>query len=357
MTFKRLDVRKAVVFCVGAAVTSGLLGVAPVSAQVLDQPVAVVRFHETENIGQRQMREQQRLMEQQLGEDLSEEDRQELVEAQINEVLISQAAAESDVRVSDEELRQAIDRQRASAGQGISEEEFRGLIEREIGMSWDEYRSQIRQRLIQEKFVMERKRGVLEGVDAPTERDIREFYEENATRFTNPAMVRFRHAFVDTRGASEEERRQARERAEELYESIDRGEKSFDQVIREADDDASYSGGDFGYLMRQDEEGRRILGREFIAAVFDLEEGELSDEPLESEAGYHIVEITNRRSARVLGLDDPVLPGQNITVRGQIRNYLMANQQQLAFQRAVREVVEELREEADITVYEENLDW
>jgi parvulin-like peptidyl-prolyl isomerase len=162
---------------------------------------------------------------------------------------------------------------------------------------------------------------------------------------------------VDTRNLSDEEIEEKRQRARELYRTLQRGEESFDALIDSSLDDPSYSGGDFGYLMRQNQQDRNLLGQDFIQSVFQLEEGETSDGLLESNVGFHIVQVTNRRSPRILGIDDPVLPGQSTTVRDQIRNYLLANQQQRAFQQALQEVVEDLRDDAEITVYEENLDW
>ncbi len=334
-----------------------LIGLAPVAAQVLDQPVAVVRLHSTENVSQRGLREQQRMLEQQLGRELSESDREELLEAQINEILITQAAEEQGVSVSEGELNQAIQRQKASVGRRISDAEFRRLVEQQMDISWDEYMQQVRDRLIQEKYVMEEQRSLLEGMSEPTEEDIREFYDENATRFTNPAMVRFEHVFVDARDSSDEEKQQKREQAEELYERLQSGEDDFDDLLDASLDDSSFSGGDFGYVMRQSEEDRNLLGQQFIRSVFALEEGETSDGVLESNVGFHIVRVKNRRSPRVLDLDDPLLPGESRTVRDQIRNYLLSNRQQEGFQQALEEVVADLREEADITIYEENLDW
>jgi parvulin-like peptidyl-prolyl isomerase len=334
-----------------------LTALAPVAAQILDQPVAVVRLHETTNVGQRELREQERLLEQQLGRELSSEDRRELLQAQINEILITQAASELNVRVTEEELQRAVAQQRASVGRPVSEEQFRQLVQQQMGLSWDEYREQVRERLIQEKYIMEQQRTVLEDIGAPTEQEIRDFYEENATRFTNPAMVRFKHLFVDTRNLSEEEVAEKRERAEELYRTLQRGDQGFDALIDESLDDPSYSGGDFGYLMRQSQQDRNLLGQDFIQAVFALDEGETSDGLIESNVGFHIVQVTNRRSPRILDIDDPLLPGQSTTVRDQIRNYLLANQQQRAFQQALQGVVEDLRSDAEITVYEENLDW
>ncbi len=333
------------------------VAVGSVPAQILDQPVAVVRLTETVNIGQRELRQQARLLEQQLGRELTRENRRELLDAQIAEVLLKQAARRDNVRVTDSEINQAISQQRQSLGQPVSDEQFRRIIEQQMGLSWSEYRDQIRERLLQEKYVVEKRRSVLEASSAPTDREIRSFYEDNATQFTNPTMVRFKHIFIDTRNLSSEERTQRRRLADELLRSVRNGSKTMDQLIDDSDDDVRFAGGDFGYLVRQESQQSQVLGRNFVNAVFDMEEGQIAREVLESNVGYHVVQVTQRRSARLLQLDDPVFPGQSVTVRDQIRNHLAANKQQQAFERAINEVVDELRAEAEVTVYEENLSW
>ena len=329
----------------------------PGFAQVLDKPVAVVRLHETANIGQRVMRQQTQLVEEQLGRSVSQSERRELLQAQISEELINQAAAEANIQVTDSEMQQAITNQRAGLDQPLSEEQFRRLIEQRAGLTWDEYRDQIRQRLLQEKYILQEKQDVLQSVETPSQAEIQRFYDENATEFSNPAMVRFEHVFIDTRQSSNAETRRKRDTIEELYSEIQSGSTSFDELLDASVDDASYSAGDFGYLMRQDAANRQLLGQGFIDTVFSLDQGEMSDGIIESNVGFHIVRVTNKRRARILDLNDPVLPGRNVTVRDQIRNYLVGNEQQRAFQRALEEVVQELRDRADIQVYEENLDW
>lgn len=334
-----------------------LIGVGSVSAQILDQPVAVVRLTETVNIGQRELRQQARLLEQQLGRELTLENRKELLEAQIAEVLLKQAARRENIRVTDSEINQAISQQRQSLGQPVSDDQFRRIVEQQMGLGWSEYRDQIRERLLQEKYVLEKRRSLLESASAPTDREIRSFYEDNATQFTNPTMVRFKHVFIDTRNLAGDQKAQRRRLADDLLRSVRNGAKTMDQLIDESDDDARFAGGDFGYLVRQESQQSQVLGRSFVNAVFDMEEGQIAREVLESHVGYHIVQVTHRRSARLLQLDDPVFPGQSVTVRDQIRNYLAADSQQRAFERAINEVVDELRAEAEVTVYEDNLRW
>jgi parvulin-like peptidyl-prolyl isomerase len=78
---------------------------------------------------------------------------------------------------------------------------------------------------------------------------------------------------------------------------------------------------------------------------------------VESNMGYHIIQITEKRDARLLGLKDPIFPGVPQTVEERIRNTLRAQSQQLTFQRALTDCIEELKKDAEITVYEQNLNW
>ncbi len=350
-------IRNRVVHCLTAiGVVVGMFITGQAEAQVLDKPVAVVRFESTVNIGQRELRRQVEFIEEQIRRPLTKQHRKEVLEAKIAEVLILQAAERDGIEISRGELQQGIDQQRRSVNQQLSEEQFRRLIEREMDMEWDDYVEEVRQRLIQERYVLESRRELFENVESPSEREIRRVYEENASEFMNPAMIRFNHIFLDTRNVDGSTREARREKAHELWSKIESEEKTFEVLMRAADDDTTYSAGDFGYLLRGEYQNLSVLGQGFIDEMFDLDEGDVHG-VVESNAGYHIVQVRDRRRARVLDLDDPLFPGQNVTVRHQIENYLMMERQQDLFQRALQEVVEELRAEADVTLHEDNLDW
>lgn len=331
-----------------------LLTAASLFAQVLDRPVAIVQLTETVPITQRELRQQISLLEAQLGQQLSDSDRREVLDAQIGAELINQAAARENIRVTDQELANYVQLQRQSLGVQVSEAQFRALIEEQFGLTWDQYIEQSQDTLIQQRYVVAQKQALFDSVDQPSAAEIRQVYEENATQFTNPAMVRFTHVFVDTRSGRDDA--VARDRVEELYRRIRSGNASFDELVDRAVDDASYSAADFGYLLRTDQRNASLLGRDFFDAVFQLERGEISG-VLESNVGYHVVRVTDRRRPRILELDDPLLPGQSTTVRDQIEAFIVNQRQETLFNQAVNEVVDELRDEAEVTVFEENLDW
>ncbi len=334
-----------------------LLGATPLFAQVLDRPVAIVRLTETVNIGQRELRQQVEMLEQQMDRELTEDQREEVLEAQIGDVLLNQAAARADIRVSDEDIDQAIAAQRQSIGQPVSDSQFRQLIQQQTGLGWDEYVQEIRNRLVQEQFILQDARERFdEGLEEPTDREIRRVYEENAQQFTNPAMARFDHLFFDLRGTDGDEEQEARRLATAFARRLDRENADYQQLLRESLDDARYSGGDFGYIVRGDQQAVNQLGREFVDEVLDMEEGDVSG-VLESNVGLHIVRITDRRAPRLLQLGDPLLPGERTTVRDQIRAYILNQQQQQIFQESVQEVLARLQDEAEITRFPENLDW
>jgi len=333
---------------------------ATASAQVLDQPVAIVRLTETVNIGLREIEGQLTVFEQQLGRELQAAEKQQILDALINDELLLQAAGRASVRVTQEEIQNYLSVQRQqwsqALGEMLTEEQFRRQVEQQTGESWSQFVSDVTDELIKLKYVREQKADVFQSLGGVTEAEVRDFYDEQETSFTNPAMVSFRHVYADLRGKSDEERTRARELLERYRQQIRNGSLTFEELERRALDDASISADNFGYLMRNDARSQQLLGRAFIQTMFGLDEGEVGG-VYESNVALHIVFVTDKRSARILGLDDPILPGQNVTVRQQIRSQLAAQKEQQALARAVEGVVADLRDEAEVTVYDQNLPW
>lgn len=332
------------------------LGSASVFGQVLDRPVAIVRLTETVSVGQRQLRNDVELIERQAGRELTIDERGELLEERINGVLLNQAAARDGIRASDEEIQQAIAAQRQSLGQPVSDQQFRQLVEQQMGLSWDSFVAEITNRVIQEKYVLQRAQGQIDAVEEPTEEDVRFVYETNAQEFFNPLMVRFEHLFFDVRNRPEQEVRELRQRANRMARDLARGNTEFTDLMRQSMDDVSFAGGDFGYLISGDQQATQRLGRNFVESVFRLDDGEVST-VLESNVGFHIVRVTDRRVPRLPGLSDPVLPGESVTVRQQVRAFVINQQQQQIFEQTVSSVVADLRAEAEITRYRDRLSW
>lgn len=327
-----------------------------VNPQVLDRPVATVRLTETVSVGQRELRGQIELLEQQIGRELTGDERKEVLEARIGEVLLDQASNRAGIRATQQEIEQAIDGQRQALGQPLSDAQFRQLIGEQTGMTWSEFRAEVSDRVRQEKFILQRARDRVNEIALPNEREIRQVYEENAQQFTNPAMVRFEHLFFDLRGKSTRDVQSSRVLAADLARQVAGDDSTYGEVLRRSLDDVRYAGGDFGFLLRGDPEAQQQLGRTFVDQVFELEQGDISG-VLESSVGLHIVRIVDRRSPRLLELDDPLLPGQSVRVRDQIEAFIYNQREQELLQSVLAAVLEELEAEAEIRRFESNLDW
>lgn len=335
------------------------------AAQAIDRPAATVRLHKVDVIGVRELRTQIELLELRTGQPIPMEQRPAILDLLVGERLFDQAAERARVTVSDADVDTRIEQlmeqegHRLNMGRALTDTEYRSLVS-ETGLSWEEYHEQLRKALIQQRYVARVRGDELRSVELPTEADVVAFYEANKTTvFVQPDMVQFKHIFFDTRGVNEASARLAvRERAERAHRELMNG-ANFDHLVRTHSEDAESrdSGGLFGtYLRRDDEATSQLLGREFFDAPFAMAEGETSG-VLRSNVGFHIVRVVDKVSARILGLDDPVNPLSESTVRDQIRVLLANSVQTKAYQTALLATLDDLRKEAEVRVFEDNLSW
>ncbi|AEJ61282.1 PpiC-type peptidyl-prolyl cis-trans isomerase [Spirochaeta thermophila DSM 6578] len=335
-----------------------VMGLFPAFGQIIDAPVARVKLTKLEVITQRQFKADVELLEKQLGRQLSLEERKQLLDARIGEILIYQAAEKEYLSVTQEELSQAIAQYKQSVAPNVSDQEFRRLIESQGGMTWEQFQEQMKKRLIAEKYLYQKKGQEIQNVPAPSEEEIRRVYNENISNFTAPEMVRYSHIFIDTRGLSDEEKKKAYNRVLQVKKEVDGSLEKFREAVEKySDDQASrYQGGDVGYLLRTDKQRESFLGKEFFSKIFSLPLNKVSD-VLASNVGYHIVVVTEHHEPRLLGLDDRLLPNSKQTVRDQITALLVGQKRQEAYQKALQKLIEELRSQADVSIYEKNLSW
>lgn len=130
--------------------------------------------------------------------------------------------------------------------------------------------------------------------DAEVTRYARELYRENPQRFKLPAQTRASHILV-RRGDDGK----GRERAQELLAQLRAG-APFERLAREhsADGASAGKGGDLGWFSA----GQMV--KEFDQAMTALQKpGDLSD-VVETQFGYHIVRLDERRDAGARSFDE-----------------------------------------------------
>ena len=127
-----------------------------------------------------------------------------------------------------------------------------------------------------------------------SEEDMKSYYDTHKDEFKTPEMARVRHILVKVApGASEEEKKKAKEKAEGILDKIKAGE-DFDKLATELSDDTGSKpkGGDLGFFAR----GRMV--KPFEDAAFSLKPGQVSG-IVETQFGYHIIKMEEMKEAGI----------------------------------------------------------
>ena len=173
----------------------------------------------------------------------------------------------------------------------------------------------MRQRLLHAAYIEQAIAGQI------SEEDLRARYETEIAGLDLDEEVRARHIIVE----SEEE-------AAEIIAALDAG-GDFEELARErSQDGAAQQGGDLGYFSR----GQMVP--EFEEAVFAMEVDSYTAEPVQTQFGWHVIKLVDRREQEPPSFSD---------VQPQLRNLLLRE--------AYYQAVDELRDAADIDIQDEAL--
>ena len=218
-------------------------------------------------------------------------------------------AQEEGITVSDKEvdqelenIKQQVGEQARASGQNLENQEAFDQALKENNISEQELRQDIRENLpVQE--VQERVSGNAE----PSQEEVQKFYDDNKTQFAQPAQRCARHILFN---------KDQKEKAEEVKAELQNG-ADFAALARENSQDpgSAEKGGDLGCL------GKGETVPPFEEATFAAEQGEIVG-PVETEFGFHIIEVTEIREEQTQPLED---------VEAQITDQLAATQQEEEF--------------------------
>jgi parvulin-like peptidyl-prolyl isomerase len=332
-------------------------------AQAIDKVVATVRLTKPQAITVRQLRKLVDPLETRAKRSLTKDERMQVLDGLINRALIEQVAERDKVYVSDPELKAWIEQRKKlmgvqlGMGRDLTDAEMQNLVKNQ-GISWDDYLQEIKYSLLTQSYAKFKNKNILD-VPQPTDDEAVAYYDANKTKeFVLDDMVHMRWILVDTRAlTSKDERDKASKRADDILKELRGGTKFEDLVSKYSDDTSSkYKGGDVGWLMRNNDQSKQMLGADFISSVFALKKGDVSG-VLNSNVGFAVVQVVDRIDARILGFDDKVPPLNQITVKDAIKGNLLAQRQNDAFTKTLQDIVNDLRKKAEIKVFDENLAW
>ncbi len=329
---------------------------------VIDKPVAVVTYINTEVIGLYWFKEQVRKLELRLDKPASIEDRRTLLDGIIRERVLVQAALSSGITVSENETQAALMQFKLpyerDFGRDISFEELEAAVEAEketTGLGWDDLVGELEDKILTDKYVrsvekLEQGKPTVPGEDA-----VEKYYSDNRSMFVSQETVRFNHVFCLTKGLSAGEKALYGKRMEEAVEELGKkgGFEKYGNVYLPGREGA------IGTLSvsvwrRDNEDVRFTYGDALFDAVFGLEPGVVSG-VLESNLGFHIVQVTARFPYKILSLDDRIPPDNLVTVREYIGEILS----RISFRETEKDardvVIENLMRQSAVKIYEENL--
>ncbi len=129
----------------------------------------------------------------------------------------------------------------------------------------------------------------------PSEEEVKTFYEQNAARFRSSEERRARHILIDLADGKEK----AKAKADKLVADLKANPTDFAKLAKEnsADTGSAAEGGDLGYF------GTGMMVPAFETAVFKAAKNEIVG-PVETEFGYHIIEVTDIRGQQQKSLEE-----------------------------------------------------
>ncbi|MBN8049257.1 peptidylprolyl isomerase [Paraclostridium bifermentans] len=127
-----------------------------------------------------------------------------------------------------------------------------------------------------------------------SEAEMKKYYEENKNNYVDDE-VRASHILISTvdqktnKPLSEEKQKEAKKKADDLYEKVKSG-GDFAKLAKENSDDkgSAAKGGDLGFFSK----GQMVP--EFEKAAFAMDKGDISN-VVKTQYGYHIIKVTDKK--------------------------------------------------------------
>lgn len=147
---------------------------------------------------------------------------------------------------------------------------------------------------VQVQYLLLNEAAATQGVQV-SDQDIATYYEQNKGRFGTPERRRASHIMIEVPpGASEDTRKAARAKAQDLAKQAAANPAQFADLARANSQDAgsAVNGGDLGWLAPG------MLTGPLEKAIFSLNKDQISD-VVESPSGLHVLKITDIQPAAV----------------------------------------------------------
>lgn len=215
--------------------------------------------------------------------------RKQIIERLIVESLQLQTADRAGVRVSDDELNQALSG--IAAQNNMTLDQFRVALAQD-GMSWGQMREQVRR-----EFAISRvQQGVMRRRIQISEQEIKNFLASDLGATVTSDEYRLGHILLDLPSNPDaNDIRATRDKAEALYQRLQEGADFASAAIEMSAGQNALNGGDLGWRKPAQ------LPSIFSDLVETMAVGELK-KPIKSGRGYHVIKLIEKRGAAAEGM-------------------------------------------------------
>ena len=244
--------------------------------------------------------------------------RRMVLERLVEKKLTDQKIKELNIKVSEEEIRQAIDDVRKQNKIPSQEALVAALAAQ--GLTFEQYRGQLQEQIEKLKLVsMEVRAKVHVG-----EGEMRDYYTANLPKSTEDESFRARHIFFKTgERATSEEILRAKVTATSILADAKEG-KDFAELARKFSEDpaARKDGGDLGSFKKGD------MQPDLEKAILSLKPGEVSD-LVSTPIGFHIIKLESRSSGTAKSFE---------SVKGEIEEIIYRKKSEERFSQWAKEL-------------------
>lgn len=146
-----------------------------------------------------------------------------------------------------------------------------------------------------------------------TDKEAKDYYDQNSDKFVSEESVNASHILVETE-----------EKANELLADIKAGKISFEDAAKaNSTCPSGQNGGNLGDF------GRGQMVPEFDKAVFEMEVGAISDSPVKTQFGYHLIKLNSKKAGELM---------EFTKISEDIKNALLAEKRQKAYESKINQL-------------------
>lgn len=324
----------------------------PAFMQTIDKPVATLKLTKLEVISLLQFKTDVEKVQSLVGRTLTADERRQFLDSRVNSMLFFQYCDREKIYVTDSEVSAAIAQQKAQAGANIDDAKLDTYA---MSQGFSDIKALVKFQLLFQRYIQAKRQDDVKSLKAPTSDDVLKAYDLMKSTLVRPDTVRVSVIFVDYRALSADAKAKARDALNQVASKLKADPSRFDEFVIKASDAGSlYKASPSVYVSRT-QQFQDLYGGSFMDKVFKMKAGDVSD-PIENEVGLQIVRLNEFLPQKQLALSDTI-PGQQGTVQDYIMQQLMAQKQQKLLASIENDLVSDLRKQATVKIYTENLSF